>query len=122
MNVNPNRIISFNCKNVIRSVERVRKLCRSADIVALQETWLLSHDLPFLGSVDDAFAYTGKSAVDTSEGVLIGRPYGGVALLWRKAAFPSVSVIQCRSVRLAAIKVKLDNEREIVVLSVFYAY
>jgi exonuclease III len=119
MIINTHRMISFNCKNVVRSIECVRKLCCSAHIVALQETWLFPQDIPFLGSISDKFSYTGKSAVDTSEGVLTGRPHGGVALLWRKDVFPSVSVIQCSSVRLAAIKVKLDNERAILVFSVY---
>ncbi|XP_053618243.1 uncharacterized protein LOC128679811, partial [Plodia interpunctella] len=112
------KMISFNCKNVVRSVDCVRSLCQKADIVALQETWLLPHDIQFLGSIDDNFAFTGNSAVDTSAGVLRGRPYGGVALLWRKAVFPCVSVLTCRSVRLAAIKIT-QGERSFLVITVY---
>lgn len=72
-------LISFNCKNIVRSVECVRKLCRSADIVALQETWLLPHDLAFLGTVDDDFGFTGTSAVDTSAGSCAG----GLMVEWQ---------------------------------------
>ncbi|XP_045499418.1 uncharacterized protein LOC123697044 [Colias croceus] len=111
-------LISFNCKNVTRSVECVRQLCRSADVVALQETWLMPHDLGFLAAIDDDFACTGTSAVDTSAGVLRGRPYGGVALLWRKVAFPTVTVVKCNSVRLAAIKIEL-SDRSILIFSVY---
>jgi exonuclease III len=57
--------------------------------------------------------------VDTSAGLLRGRPYGGVALLWRKGAFQSVSVIQCNSVRLAAIKVVDATERSFMVFSTY---
>ncbi|XP_045506381.1 uncharacterized protein LOC123702662 [Colias croceus] len=111
-------LISFNCKNVTRSVECVRQLCRSADVVALQETWLMPHDLGFLAAIDDDFACTGTSAVDTSAGVLRGRSYGGVALLWRKVAFPTVTVVKCNSVRLAAIKIEL-SDRSILIFSVY---
>lgn len=31
-------VVSFNCKSVERSVEHVRTLCESADVIALQET------------------------------------------------------------------------------------
>ncbi|KAL0850724.1 hypothetical protein ABMA28_006666 [Loxostege sticticalis] len=110
--------VSFNCKNVIRSVDCIRRLCDTADIVALQETWLLPHDISFLGTIDDNFAYTGVSAVDTSAGVLRGRPYGGVAILWRKSLLTSVSVIKCSSVRLAAIKI-VHKERSLLVVSVY---
>ncbi|KAF9806914.1 hypothetical protein SFRURICE_000977 [Spodoptera frugiperda] len=42
------------------------KIPLSADIVALQETWLMPHDLPLLGTIDPDFGHTGTSAVDTS--------------------------------------------------------
>lgn len=96
----------------------MRRLCNIADVIALQETWLLPHDLAFLGNIDDRFAATGTSAVDTSAGVLRGRPYGGVGLLWRKDRFPNVLVVSCKSVRLAAIKV-LSNNLPVLIFSVY---
>ncbi|KAL0895146.1 hypothetical protein ABMA27_013597 [Loxostege sticticalis] len=112
------KMVTFNCKNVMRSADCIRKLCGLADVVALQETWLLPHDLTFLGSISDDFAFTGVSAVDTSAGVLRGRPHGGVALLWRKSCFPVVNVIKCNSVRLTAIKIVL-NDRALLIFSVY---
>lgn len=112
------KLITFNCKCVATSVDCIRRLCVSADLIALQETWLLPHDLSFLGSIHDDFAYTGTSAVDTSSGILRGRPFGGVALLWRKSVFTTVSVVKCNSPRLAAIKVQLFD-RQMLVFSVY---
>lgn len=116
--MNVAKLISFNCKGVSRSKECVRRICNSADVIALQETWLLPHDIPCLGSIDDSFAYTGKSAVDTSAGILRGRPYGGVALLWKKDVFPIATVIECTSVRLCAVKLGINN-RSLLVFSVY---
>lgn len=107
--VNNIRIASFNCKNVITSMEYFRRLCCSADVIALQETWLMPHDLPILGSIDKEFAFTGTSAMDTSDGMLRGRPYGCVALLWRKSLLQKVSVVKCSNVRLFAIKIYLTD-------------
>ncbi|CAK1582534.1 unnamed protein product [Parnassius mnemosyne] len=84
-------------------------MCQKVDIVALQETWLLPFDIPYLAKIHQDFEYTGKSAVNISEGILKGRPYGGVAILWRKGTFESVTVINCANVRLAAIKVSLGD-------------
>ncbi|XP_060802244.1 uncharacterized protein LOC132902175 [Amyelois transitella] len=112
------KLVSFNCKCVRRSLECIRRLCSTADVIALQETWLLPEDIAFLDTIDEAFSFTGKSAVDMSAGILKGRPYGGVALLWRKAAFPSVSVVQCRSDRISAIKI-MNNNRSILIFSVY---
>lgn len=112
------KFVTFNCKSLKRSIESVRYLCKTADIVALQETWLLPHDLSILGSIHDQFDYTGKSAVDTSAGILTGRPFGGVAVLWRKGIFKSVSVVECSSTRISAIKACLED-RAILVFSVY---
>ncbi|KAJ2946347.1 hypothetical protein O0L34_g12384 [Tuta absoluta] len=110
--------VSFNCQGLKRSAEQVRNICSYADIIALQETWLLPHDLGLINNLSTDFAGYTKSAVDTSKGLLKGRPYGGVAILYRKALFPHVSVVDCEEDRLAAIKIELDG-RSIVVFSAY---
>ncbi|KAJ2950223.1 hypothetical protein O0L34_g11585 [Tuta absoluta] len=112
------KLISFNCKSVKTSMDCVRGFCRDADIIALQETWLLPHDIPLLGEIDEEFSATGKSAVDTGKELLIGRPYGGVALLWRRAVFPNVTVIQCDNDRVCAVRVFV-NEWSFLVINVY---
>lgn len=111
-------LVTYNCKPVSRSVEGIRALCMSADVIALEETWLLPEDVDFIGSIDSNFDYTSKSAVDTSQGVLRGRPYGGVALMWRKRLFTSVKVIKCKSVRVSAISGSVGG-RSLLVFSVY---
>lgn len=103
-------IVSFNCRAFKSSLSDIRALCRQASVIALQEHCLLPHDLPLLNTVDDDFSCTGTSAVDTSAGVLRGRPYGGVALLWRKSDFDSVSIVNCDDVRIHAIKARIGNK------------
>lgn len=110
--------VTYNCKNVKRSTEGIRQICGYADIIALQETWLFPHDLPYLSSLHEEFGSTGTSAVDTSKGILKGRPNGGVALLWRKAVFKCVSVVPCSNPRIAAIRVA-TNDRPVLVVSVY---
>ncbi|XP_063635034.1 uncharacterized protein LOC134805719 [Cydia splendana] len=110
---------SFNCKSVKRSVDGIRELCRTCDLIALQETWILPDDLPYLSTIDDGFGYTGTSAVDTSVGILRGRPFGGVALLWKTSVFRNVSsVIKCDNNRVCAIKIE-TADRPIIVMSVY---
>jgi exonuclease III len=111
-------LVTFDCKSASRSVEGIREICKSADIIALQETWLLPHDVNYIGSIDDNFEYTSKSAVDTSIGILRGRPFGGVALMYRKGVFTSVRVIECKSVRVAAISGSI-GDRLLLIFSVY---
>ncbi|CAH2216034.1 jg25937, partial [Pararge aegeria aegeria] len=112
------RIVTFNCKSVKRSSDGIREFCKTADIVALQETWLLPDELSFLETLSDDFSSTGVSAVDTAAGMLRGRPYGGVALLWRRSAFQNVSIVQCHNSRICAIRIVLP-EKSCIVMSVY---
>lgn len=86
------KLASFNYKGVKRSIDHIRELCRDIDIIALQETWLLPDDVSYLCSIDGDFSTTGKSGMNTAEGKVRGRPYGGVALLWRMTAFQNIGI------------------------------
>ncbi|KAI5639815.1 hypothetical protein NE865_07715 [Phthorimaea operculella] len=90
----------------------------SNDFVCLQEHWLIPDDLDFINTIDEDFLYSGSSAVDTSAGPLIGRPYGGVAVMWRKSRFPNVTPINTGSTRIAAVRVSV-TERNFIVMSVY---
>lgn len=111
------RLASYNCKNVKRAVHDIKDLCSTCDVICLQETWILPHDIPFIGTIDSGFGYTATSAVDTSAGILRGRPYGGVAVLWRYSAFQEVAVIQC-SERICAIKIAA-HDRSVLIISAY---
>lgn len=112
------KFASFNCNSVKASYEDIRHLCKNVDLVALQETWLLPFDVPFLVIIDKEFECTRKSAVDISTGILRGRPYGGVAILWRTGLFQTVTVLECNCPRITAIKAT-SGERSIIVFSVY---
>ncbi|XP_073958157.1 uncharacterized protein, partial [Choristoneura fumiferana] len=111
-------LVSYNCKSIKRSVDEVRSLCKIADIIAIQETWLLPSDLAYLTSIDEDFGSTGTSAVDTAKGMLMGRPHGGVALLWRKSVFSCVSIVPCVNPRIAAIKVSMCD-KTVLIMTVY---
>ncbi|XP_048004805.1 uncharacterized protein LOC125240776 isoform X1 [Leguminivora glycinivorella] len=112
------KLTTFNCKSVKRSINYVKQLCKFYDIIALQETWLLPNEISYLGNISSDYSFTGTSAVDTSSGMLKGRPYGGVALLWRSNLFQSVSVLQCSNPRVCAVKI-VSNDRPFIVVCVY---
>ncbi|PZC82816.1 hypothetical protein B5X24_HaOG209601 [Helicoverpa armigera] len=91
---------------------------KNQDNEALQETWLLPHDLSYLSDIHGDYAAAGVSAVDTAEGVIRGRPFGGVALLWRKNLFSAVEVIKCNSARVCAIKC-VNQYQSLLIFSVY---
>lgn len=118
----PVKLISFNCQGFKSSRLHVEDFCTEYDIIALQEHWLLPGDIDLLGQVHPDFDYHGLSAVDASEGTLKGRPYGGVAILWRRNMFPSVASIQCDSTRVVAVRISCGAgpaTRAFIVMSIY---
>ncbi|XP_049866364.1 uncharacterized protein LOC126372623 [Pectinophora gossypiella] len=116
--INTIKMITFNCQNIKTSMQHVRDLCGVADVVAVQETWLMPHDLGLVDTIDINFGSVSRSAMDTSKGVIRGRPYGGTALLWRRSKFPNVSIVDCGHDRIVAIHVK-NGRHSFIIFSVY---
>ena len=95
---------TYNCRSLKNSIHDIRELCRSHDLVLLQEHWLLPFKLNLLICVCDDFMATGASAVNVTDDVLKGRPYGGTAILYRKALSSSICIVECAEPRTCAIK------------------
>ena len=70
-------ISSFNCRSLKSSITEISNLCNVNDLVFIQEHWLLPYELNMLNNLHADFLAVGKSAVDVTNNVLIGRPYGG---------------------------------------------
>jgi exonuclease III len=77
------RFCTYNCRSVKNSMPEVHSLCNKFDIVLLQEHWLLPNELHTLNNIHPDFHSYGMSAVDISRNILVGRPYGGTAILFR---------------------------------------
>jgi len=69
------KICSYNCRSLKSAMYDVLQLCETHAVVCLQEHWLDIHS--------DFYGF-GYSAVNISSTILIGRPYGGTAILYRK--------------------------------------
>ena len=88
------RVASYNC-NSVRSSESthvVQQLCATNDIICLQEHMLYRQDLAYLQRIHADFYGAGEPAGDLRNGPVLGRPRGGVAILWRKSLGHVVSL------------------------------
>ena len=115
------RIVSFNCKNVKTSVSCIKNLCNSHDVILLQETWLYKQELSFLNTIDYKFYAKGFSTIDYSKGPLVGRPYGGIAILWRKTLGKKCLITGVDD-RIMAISLPLSNNENILLYNVYLPY
>ena len=69
------RVTSYNCRNLKSSIDNVRQLCDTHDIIFLQKTWLTNDELSLLKCLHADLNADGVSAMDTTSGILIGRPF-----------------------------------------------
>ena len=97
------RITSYNCRSVKNTCFSVTELTHCSDVVCLQETWLPIQELNFLNTINSEFTYYATSPVDLSSQLLIGRPYGGVAFLYRKSLASCVQRVETSDNRLICI-------------------
>ena len=98
-------VCSYNCRSLKRNAVTVRSLCDKYDFILLQEHWLLPHELSLLNCVHEDFYGVGLSAVDTSRDLVLGRPYGGTAILYRKALAINVSQVVTNNSRINGVHV-----------------
>ena len=90
-------------------VAEIRELCQVYDIIFLQETWLQGSQLQQLSQIDEQFYRKGNTAMEASSGVLSGRPYGGLAVLWRKSLDTCFPVIYDNETRIIWLELKIHD-------------
>lgn len=106
MDLNSDLVLcTYNCHGLKSSINEIKLLCNECNILVLQEHWLLPVELSLLSSIHSDFLSTGNSAVNISNDILIGRPYGGTAILFNKAISPLVSILQSPDPRLTLMSI-----------------
>lgn len=98
-------LCSFNCRSFKNSLPSINTLCNVHDIVLLQEHWLIPNDLHLLNSAHCDFLSHGQSAIDLSLDILIGRPYGGTAILFRKCMADKIKIVNTGESRITGINI-----------------
>ena len=86
----------------------------NASFCLLQETWLLKRDICVLNNLHNEYIGHGISAVPDTK-ILIGRPYGGVGILWKKCLAQYVTPLDIDSDR---VMVTLGTSR-LLILNVY---
>lgn len=66
---------------------------------------MLPNELQLLSGIHTDYLATGASAVDIGSDVLVGRPYGGTAILYKRILANRISVVQTGDSRLTGIKI-----------------
>ena len=78
------------------------------DFVLIQEHWQWKANLTVFQENISGISSHGVSAMDDQK-LLIGRPHGGIAILWRSNLRLCVTPIPCDNNRICAVKVSLPS-------------
>ena len=95
------RLVSYNCRGWNSGQHTVCDLLQSCDVCLIQEHWLLHEQLSLL-NVNNDFLSSGVSGMDSSD-LLLGRPFGGCAILFRRSLLPFVSCLDSFSKRFCSV-------------------
>ena len=114
------KITSFNCCGVTNKLPIIKELCDENDIVLLQETWLMPHNLAVLEKIHANFSAYSISAVDCTR-ALVGRPYGGLSVLWKNSLSNLVKIVPFDDSRILGIDI-CSNGNILHILNVYLPY
>ena len=112
------KIVSYNSTGLgAVKMEYIKDLLSSnkVDILFLQETWLLPGNMDKLADIHSDYLYHGVSGIENNK-LLMGRPYGGVAILWKKTLAKFVKKIWIQNTkRVCAINLTLLNKSMLLI-------
>ena len=74
-------ISSFNFQNYKTTTDYISSLFNETDILALEETWLMSNELKLPLILNDVVGAFYVSAMKKNEKLHDGRPFGGISFI-----------------------------------------
>ena len=111
-------ISTFNCQGFkFRNFEYIGGLFNSVDVLILQEHWLFDFEFNIFNKVLPNCKVIAKSGMET-DNINSGRPYGGVAIIWKKNLSGEIVEIPTLSNRLCAVRFS-SSKSDLLIFSVY---
>src|ERR1051325_4851772 len=114
---------SYNMHGFNNGLSMVKSLCSNHDFILLQEHWLLKSDLYKIDHIDQNFQSYSLSSMNTkaSSGILTGRPFGGISILWRKDLSKSIKLLEGDSDgKFLSIKMCNVGLKDLIITCVYF--
>ena len=86
------KVVSFNCRGLSSWLEDIKTLCKTFDIILLQETWHAKQNLDFLNSINNQHYSYGISSFSYETKLHSGKPNGAL-LFWNKQLQASIYIL-----------------------------
>ena len=112
------RCCSFNCRGWNSGSLFLSNVVDSFDLLLIQEHWLQHSHLYKINDISSDFCSTSVSGMDPYS-LLIGRPFGGCSILYRKSLLSSISSVVTNSNRFCAVKIVDGGARSYLMVCVY---
>jgi hypothetical protein len=89
--------------------------------VFLQETWLHDYESAILNKIHGDYYGRGVCAMN-DDNEIVGRPYGGLAILWRKSLSKSSKIILYDDCRIMGIEISESLGRKLLFVNGYLPY
>ena len=114
-------IVSYNCKHFKDSgpkFEFMQQLLGECDVLLIQEHCLFKSQMHKLKYMNQTSEVVGKSSMDESD-MLVGRPFGGVAIVYNDRLKGIIYEVECRNDRLTAICIQYNDTESALIINVY---
>ena len=118
--INNIKIFSLNCAGVLSKIPIIQEICSSYDLIFLQETCITPDDINVLNNIHSDFCSYSISAVNLDR-PLVGRPHGGLSILWRCSLGLKCSIKSYDDPRLLGFVVE-NNSQKLLILNVYLPF
>ncbi len=71
--------------------------------ISVLKPLIIPQNLPHLANIHSDYLYTGKSGVNSNSDILVGRPKGGVAILYKKSVAKYIKCVDISSDRVCGV-------------------
>jgi hypothetical protein len=89
-------------------IQYIDKLLRDHDIVFIQEHWQFQGQLHVFEDKLDSVKAHGCSGMPSDQ-LLLGRPYGGCAIIWKRSMIGQITPVDTSSRRICAVIMKTEH-------------
>ena len=108
---------SLNIHGLNNSEEYLHKILKDTDLLFIQEHWQFTKDFYRLNSLSDTHSCFATDSMKEAagDGLMSGRPYGGVACYWSNKFGSSISpILETGNPRVSALLIKSEPVNTIV--------
>ena len=112
-------LVSWNVKSYKLNCHWINEyLCNTYDIIMLQETWLQDFEENLVCNLNENYCATSVSTMK-SDKKIVGRPFGGTSILWKKELSDNITVVSLNDNRMSAIKMN-NNGNETLIINCYF--